>query len=538
MSQVRAILVLVLLVPMLSGCVSFGDLVGLAKEDLDGSGVDIRATTIVEAPPGEITYTRLEYVRVFGSSTEPFDLEAVAIQGGQEFRESTDAELNPEDGLYHAEVQLDLPEGVVDLVYRARGIDRVTKADLHVDRTPPSVATIARVQSPESFMSYPQILGAELIEARVEGRLQDLSQPPNLRPGDDDVLLIYQDRAGNIQPVDIYFDDGSGLAFGPGFGHAARLQLEAKVFDWQTDTDLLTLQRGAPEYLGEGFGITPNDPVVQAVVDEVVQAGMSPQEIAWELYGWMMANLEYDDSRLNANGLMLPRDVIQDTEGPDQDGDGILDSGPGNGERGAVCRSLAATYVSLVRAAGIPARIVTGYVGGEVQGFHAWVEVMLGWQVWVPVEVSNLDGPRDDTAMLQSFGLQRADMVPLRTLTPEQEQESWSTVSQIQYQFEGSAPTIQFHAVAETLSASYGALCIDVERQRQTISTQDCQGLGEENFLLHQTVLLQWSVEIDDNVQQFTLQQATMEPRPGLITADDGSGWVQDGILSRLEWTE
>ncbi len=61
------------------------------------------------------------------------------------------------------------------------------------------------------------------------------------------------------------------------------------------------------------------------------------------------------------------------------------------------CEHIAASFVILMRAAGVPARIVTGYQGGErnaVDGYwvvrqsdaHAWAEVWLAGQGWVRVD--------------------------------------------------------------------------------------------------------------------------------------------------------
>lgn len=65
--------------------------------------------------------------------------------------------------------------------------------------------------------------------------------------------------------------------------------------------------------------------------------------------------------------------------------------------RRGFCEHYAAAYVTLMRAAGIPARIVTGYQGGELNELgdylivrqsnaHAWAEVWLGDQGWVRVD--------------------------------------------------------------------------------------------------------------------------------------------------------
>jgi transglutaminase-like putative cysteine protease len=67
------------------------------------------------------------------------------------------------------------------------------------------------------------------------------------------------------------------------------------------------------------------------------------------------------------------------------------------GTRAGFCEHFAGAFVFLMRAAGVPARVVTGYQGGElnpVDGYvtvrqsdaHAWAEVWLGRRGWVRVD--------------------------------------------------------------------------------------------------------------------------------------------------------
>src|SRR5690606_13368344 len=65
--------------------------------------------------------------------------------------------------------------------------------------------------------------------------------------------------------------------------------------------------------------------------------------------------------------------------------------------RSGFCEHYASAFAFLMRAAGIPARVVTGYQGGEVNpigGYlivrqseaHAWVEVWLEGRGWVRID--------------------------------------------------------------------------------------------------------------------------------------------------------
>lgn len=99
------------------------------------------------------------------------------------------------------------------------------------------------------------------------------------------------------------------------------------------------------------------------------------------------------------------------------------------------CEHFAASFVVLMRAAGVPARVVTGYQGGEinpVDGYlvvrqsdaHAWAEVWLAGRGWVRVDPTALATPErieDGLASALSTDadlplLMRADMYWLREL--------------------------------------------------------------------------------------------------------------------------
>jgi len=195
----------------------------------------------------------------------------------------------------------------------------------------------------------------------------------------------------------------------------------------------------------------------------------------------------------------LPRQVIEDSEDPDgeaepsQDGgrDGLADDGVGNGVKGGVCRDLAATYVSLLRAAGVPARLVTGYVAGNVDGFHAWVEFYGGDVAgnpgpWVPVDVSPVDGRWDDAASgglerglvtaMQSFGVRLPEYLALRAVG-QPEPASWSTAIGVSYAYPQSSgePDIRFEKHVEVEGVQQrGELCFEPATRERHLSSGKC----------------------------------------------------------------
>lgn len=75
------------------------------------------------------------------------------------------------------------------------------------------------------------------------------------------------------------------------------------------------------------------------------------------------------------------------------------------GSRAGFCEHYAGAFVVLMRAAGVPARVVTGYQGGEVNPLggwlivrqseaHAWAEVWLSGEGWVRVDPTAAVSPR------------------------------------------------------------------------------------------------------------------------------------------------
>ena len=111
-------------------------------------------------------------------------------------------------------------------------------------------------------------------------------------------------------------------------------------------------------------------------------------------------------------------------------GDNPVDEFLFNTRRG-FCEHYAAAYATLMRAAGIPARVVTGYQGGELNPVddylivrqadaHAWVELWLPARGWLRIDPTSAVAParieRGATALNEaatqdtSFGLARAGL--------------------------------------------------------------------------------------------------------------------------------
>jgi hypothetical protein len=96
--------------------------------------------------------------------------------------------------------------------------------------------------------------------------------------------------------------------------------------------------------------------------------------------------------------------------------------------RSGFCEHYASAFAVVMRAAGIPTRIVTGYQGGEVNALgnylivrqadaHAWTEVWLNGRGWVRVDPTFAVAPvRVDTGI--SAAVPRTDSLPLMVRAP------------------------------------------------------------------------------------------------------------------------
>ncbi|MFN6961326.1 MAG: DUF3488 and DUF4129 domain-containing transglutaminase family protein [Rhodocyclaceae bacterium] len=141
------------------------------------------------------------------------------------------------------------------------------------------------------------------------------------------------------------------------------------------------------------------DPAVLAAALQL-PSGMNPRTVKLGA-GWTALN---DPAQRLARALDFLRDQrLVYTLRPPLTGEHVADEFLFDTKRG-FCEHFAAAFVVLMRAAGVPARVVTGYQGGEknpVDGTwvirqsdaHAWVEVWLDGHGWVRVDPTAAAAP-------------------------------------------------------------------------------------------------------------------------------------------------
>jgi transglutaminase-like putative cysteine protease len=150
------------------------------------------------------------------------------------------------------------------------------------------------------------------------------------------------------------------------------------------------------EYLRETKRTTMDDDVVAAVAGRV--AGADPAEAASEIITWLREQVSY----------------VAGSTGVQTSAQEAWDVGQG------VCQDMAHITVALLRAAGLPARYVSGYLhpdpkaepGAAVAGqSHAWAEYWTG--EWVACDPTNL-APVGERHVVIGRGRDYADVSPLK----------------------------------------------------------------------------------------------------------------------------
>ncbi|MGB1698051.1 MAG: transglutaminase-like domain-containing protein, partial [Thermoplasmatota archaeon] len=358
------------------------------------------------------------------------------------------------EGVYRNEFEIEIPDGEWKLTYYVGGY-KWGSFDVLVDTVAPAATGLELLGSAQNG-AYQIGVGATFtgtlqVRDQSTGAIIGTSFPiqlSGLTSGIHGYDVVLTDQAGNQRTYTVQVRAGDAK-FLPqegahDFGIISRYTTQLQLWDL-TDMSQYGPRPGTnTAYMGSGFGIEPDHPDIQAIADAVVEPNMNSLEAAWALYEWMFDNLEYTEDRLDSDDLLTAHETVQ------------------NG--GGVCRDLAALYVSLLRASDVPARLVTGYLAGDVNGFHAWVEVYApspNQPDWVPVDVSPIDGSFEVTRALGSFGISRPDYLPLSTISSEV--EGWSTAISAEYTYTGAPPVLAFGKDLDIGFQVERRLCINEE---------------------------------------------------------------------------
>ncbi len=129
------------------------------------------------------------------------------------------------------------------------------------------------------------------------------------------------------------------------------------------------------------------------------------------------------------------------------------DVGTGN------CTDFHSLFMSLARAAGIPARFVMGLSlqanGGAVAGYHCWAEFYAEGCGWIPVDISDASKSNDAARREFLFGNLDSDRIQI------------TTGRDIRLPFAAAAPlNYSFHPHAESGGQAVGCASVDVMYRR------------------------------------------------------------------------
>ena len=203
------------------------------------------------------------------------------------------------------------------------------------------------------------------------------------------------------------------------FWHGAVVSTEGQSFDLRFDYDVTRIpfqQRGfgmpkeeasaseqeaSRQYLAPSPSVPVGDPVLAPIVHEVrrkLGPGQSRAQVARGIFDWVVDNMTYKK----------------------------VGSGWGHGdtfwacsERYGNCTDFHSLFISLARTESIPARFDIGFPvpmdrsGGEVSGYHCWLNFFLPVIGWVPLDASQAHQYPDRRNQL--YGAQPADRLHFTT---------------------------------------------------------------------------------------------------------------------------
>lgn len=122
----------------------------------------------------------------------------------------------------------------------------------------------------------------------------------------------------------------------------------------------------------DSYEITDQSESIQRLAQELAAGKDDAYEVVYSFADWTTRNVEYSLQSLGQPAIQRASQVLASRQGK--------------------CDELTALFISLNRAAGIPARFVAGYSytenGGPRWGGHGWAEVWFPEVGWVPFDVT------------------------------------------------------------------------------------------------------------------------------------------------------
>ncbi len=171
------------------------------------------------------------------------------------------------------------------------------------------------------------------------------------------------------------------------------------------------------KYLADGVRYRISSPYIKDTVKKIVGDEKNPYWIMRRIYDFVIDRLEYEMT----GGWDVPEVVLQRGKGS--------------------CSEYTFSFVSLCRAAGLPARyqgsiVVRGDDASIDEAFHRWAQVYLPHYGWVPVDANRGDS---DSAVGQAKGIgELANRFLITTHSGgDSEYLSWGYNSQTSYQMDG-----------------------------------------------------------------------------------------------------
>ncbi|MGY1632111.1 transglutaminaseTgpA domain-containing protein [Geodermatophilus sp. SYSU D01186] len=210
--------------------------------------------------------------------------------------------------------------------------------------------------------------------------------------GHEDVYLplLYSPLSVSVTDAQQWrFDPGTAAVFGRDVTTEGRTWSVAAVEPRPAPEELAAAEPPAPDLplIQRYTALPPMDPAVTDLVASLTEGLTSPYERVRAIYG------HFTDP---ANGFEYSLSTAPGTSGDDLADFLRLKRG--------YCEQYAGAMAALVRAAGVPARVVLGYTPGTVQpdgsrvvtsdDAHAWVEVYFDDLGWIPFDPTPIDVDR------------------------------------------------------------------------------------------------------------------------------------------------